>query len=232
MNARLILLNQEKEHASRLINEAIVGSWIGYANAMGLVYYEPNTPDIRTIVTMRDLRLAFKDMREDECIAAVYFLTGFTRDVLHQQVLYGYTHQVAVEDYVMDTLNATFDTARSDLQPGHRTCVSQLYSQIYNTKQQKLKLQLLPKNVAVAVVSNGYITTPHWKRPKTHYFVHRKTRLSNGTLRSETNLVSESDTTYYRLQYSMPYVLPHLLVLIRSTYESMPHILHGRVVWN
>ena len=193
ISAQLEVLEREKAHASRLISEAITGSWIGYANAMGLVYYEQDSPDCRQIVTMRDLCLAFRVMNNDERIAAVYFLTGFTRDALHTQVLYRYTHQEAVEDYVMKTLNATFDTARTALAPGHRTCVSQLYSQLYNTKQQKLKTQVLPDNVSVAVVSNGYITTPHWKRPKTHYFVHRKTRLSNGTLRSETNLVSTSE---------------------------------------
>ena len=187
---QLAVINREKTIASGLINEAISGSWIGYANAMGLVYRELDSPDTRTIVTMRDLRQTFRDMGQNECIAAVYFLTGYTRDVLHQQVLYGCTHQVAVEDYVMMILNAEFETPRSELKPGHRTCVSQLYSQIYNTKQQKLKQQVLPKQVSVAVVSNGYKYTPNWKRPKTHYFVHKKHMLSNGTLRSETKLVS------------------------------------------
>lgn len=187
--ARLLVIDREKTHASRLINQAIAGSWIGYANAMGLVYREKNSHETRKIITMRDLRLAFQDMNDEKCIAAVYFLTGFTRDVLHPQVLYGSTHQVAVEDYVMDTLNATFETKRSEMKPGHKTCVSQLYSQLYNSKHQKLKKQLLPQNVSVAVEGNGYVTPSHWKRPKTHYFVHKKTQLPSGTLLSETNLV-------------------------------------------
>ena len=166
--ARLELINEEKQKASSLINKAITGSWIGYANAMGLVYRDTESPDIRTIVTMRDLRLAFRDMADTEKLPALYFLTGYTRDVLHPQVLYGCTHQVAVEDYVMYTLNVKFETTRAQLKPGHRSCVSQLYSQIYNTKQQKLKQQVLPTNLSVAVVSNGYITTNNWKQPKTH----------------------------------------------------------------
>ena len=176
-NERLVVIEREKNQASGLINDAIAGSWIGYANAMGLVYREKDSPDSRTIATMRDLRLAFRDMDVDERIAAVYFLTGYTRDVLHPQVLFGLTHQVAVDDYVMKTLNAEFETERANIKPGHKTCVGQLYSQIYNLKQQKLKKQVIPANVSVAVVSHGYVTTPHWKRPKTHYFVHIKKKI-------------------------------------------------------
>ena len=195
--ARLLVIDRDKSNATRLINQTIVGSWIGYANAMGLVFREKDSPDRRTIITMRDLRLAFAAMDDDTCIAAVYFLTGFTRDVLHPQVLYGSTHQVAVEDYVMDTLNATFDTKRSDMKPGHKTCVGQLYSQLYNNKQQKLKKQLLPPNISVAVESNGFRTPTHWKRPKTQYFVHKKTQLTSGTLRSETTLVRCMTACWY-----------------------------------
>jgi hypothetical protein len=38
-------------------------------------------------------------------------------------VLWGASHQDAVEDYVMDRMNATFSINRSEMTPGHKTCV-------------------------------------------------------------------------------------------------------------
>ena len=135
--ALLTVIDQDKVKASKLISTAIEEIWIGYANAMGLVYPDKKAPESRKIITMRDFRQTIRDLDEDERLSALYFLTGYARDVLHPQVLYGTTHQVAVEDYVMVTLNAKFLTPRPELKAGHKTCVGQLYSQIYNNNKNK-----------------------------------------------------------------------------------------------
>jgi hypothetical protein len=119
----LTQINRDKQMTTSIISLAIDGSWIGYANAMGLVFQEPFTPEHRQIVTMGDLRMALKQMTLADRLAALYFLTGYTRDVLYSQVLWGVSHQDAVEDYVMEMLGASFSTSRSDMKPGHKTCV-------------------------------------------------------------------------------------------------------------
>ena len=101
---------------------------------MGLKYQAPNTPESRQIVTISDLRQALRDLPESEIPGAVYFITGYTRDILYSQVLWGITHQSAVEDYVMERMNACFSTTRANMLPGNKTCVAQLYGQIYNRK--------------------------------------------------------------------------------------------------
>ena len=100
--ALLDIINHDKLLAGEIICDAIEGSWIGYANAMGLEYHEYGSTESRQILTLRDLRLALKQLSLRERLAAVYFVTGYARDVLHAQVMWGATHQAAVEDYVMD----------------------------------------------------------------------------------------------------------------------------------
>jgi hypothetical protein len=136
--ALLEIIDQDKLLAGKMINTAIEGSWIGYANGMGLKYYEYKATESSQIHTMRDLRIALKQLVQREQLAAVYFVTGYARDVLHPQVMWGATHQSTVEDYVMDKLNASFSIARSEMKAGHKTCVEQWYSQLFNQKKQKL----------------------------------------------------------------------------------------------
>lgn len=167
-------IDRDKKQASCLVIMAIEGSWYGYANAMGLVYKESPLSESRQIVTMRDLRSALGDLELSERLAALYFITGYTRDVLYQQVLWGSSHQDAVEDYVMDRMNASFSINRSEMKPGHKTCVGQMYGQLYNRRKQKLHNTVLKDtHVTLAVFRHGYPQTLHWKRPKTVYFVHK-----------------------------------------------------------
>ena len=172
-------INREKKQIALLIGMAIDGSWIGYANAMGLVYRERDTPESRQIVTMGDLRLAFKLLDLSDQMAALYFLTGFTRDVIYQQVLWGASHQAAVEDHVMERMGAQFATHRWDMKPGHKTCVGILYGKMYNQRKQRLFRTILPRNIMVAVCKQQVSQSTHWKRPKTAYFVH-ETQITTG----------------------------------------------------
>ncbi len=165
-------IDHDKLQVTSLLGAAIDGSWIGYTNAMGLKYHEPNTPESRQLVTPRNLRHALKTLPETETVAALYFLTGYNRDVLYPQVLWGMTHQTAVEDYAMERMNACFSTPRSHMKPGHKTCVGQLYGQIFNQKKQQLQLAVLPKNTKLAVGRYGETADHNWKRPKQMYFVH------------------------------------------------------------
>jgi hypothetical protein len=165
-------INHDKAQATAIISTAIDGSWIGYANAMGLVFHETHTYETRQIVTMQDLRVAMQRLSEVDRLAALYFITGYTRDVLYSQVLWNTTHQAAVEDYVMLTMNARFDTSRTAMTAGHKTCVGLLYAQIYNRKKQTLQKAVLPSHITVSVGMNGRSVTPNWKRPKELYFVH------------------------------------------------------------
>jgi hypothetical protein len=129
-----------------MINTAIKGSWIGYASGMGSKYYEYKATESSQIHTMRDLRIALKQLVPRERPVAVYFVTGYARDVLYPQVMWGVTHQSTVEDYVMDKLNASFSIAQSEMKAGHNTCVGQLYSQLFNQKKQKLHQCVQPAN--------------------------------------------------------------------------------------
>jgi len=187
----LEIIDREKLQVGYMIGTAIDGSWIGYANAMGLVYREHKTAEWSQIGTVRDLRLALRQLVLKERLAALYFLTGYTRDELHAQVMWGATHQTTVEDYVMDALNASFSIQRSEMKGGHRTCVGQLYSQIYNRKKQKLQQSVLPAHTAVAVGSNGFKPKTNWKRPKTNYFVHTSIANKDEVTRVVTDLVSD-----------------------------------------
>lgn len=191
---QLATINREKDQVSRIIGNAIDGAWIKYANAMGFVYHERDAPESRQIVSMNDLRQALRLLNDNECLAALYFLTGYIRDVIHPQVLWGATHQVAVEDFVMTQLNASFSVPRVAMKPGNKTCVSQLYSLIYNRKKQKLLQQVQPSTKSLAMDSRGFKASPHWKRPKTHYFVHTKVPNSTGMPSMTTELVRDTCT--------------------------------------
>ena len=168
----LTQIERDKKQCTSLVSNAIEGSWIGYANAMGLVLRAPNTPESRCIVTMSDLRRALKTLDLMDMIAAVYFITGYTRDVLYKQVLWGASHQEAVEDYVMATMGAKFSTDRVCMQAGHKTCVGILYGQIYNHKKQKLSRALIKSPMSLGVARNGITQPTNWKHPKDIYFVH------------------------------------------------------------
>jgi hypothetical protein len=191
-------IDRDKKQSACLIIMAIEGSWIGYANAMGLVYQETHHTESRQIVTLRDLRYALSQLILPERLAALYFITGYTRDVLYQQVLWGASHQEAVEDYVMDKMNATFAINRSDMKPGHKTCMGILYGQLYNRRKQKLHKSILPNHVALAVGRHGYPQPLHWKRPKTVYFVHTgitsNRELPTTTHTVESQMVSTTPT--------------------------------------
>jgi hypothetical protein len=173
------------------VGDAIDGSWIGYANAMGLTYQERNTPESRQIVTTNDLRQALQALPTSEKPAALYFLTGYTRDVLYSQVLWGLTHQAAVEDYAMARMNARFSTPRANMQAGHKTCVAQLYGQIYNRKRMKLQRAVLPQNITLAVGRYGEIANKNWKRPKHMFFVNTTTTTLDQQDTVESHMVSQ-----------------------------------------
>jgi hypothetical protein len=127
--ALLDIIDQDKLLAGKMIRTAIEGSWIAYANGMGLKYHEYKATESSQIHTMRDLRFALRQLVPRKRLAVVYLVTGYARDVLHPQVMWGATHQSTVKDYVMDELNASFSVARSEMKAGHKTCVGQLYSQ-------------------------------------------------------------------------------------------------------
>jgi hypothetical protein len=189
-----LVLNQidrEKKQVSILIGMAIEGSWVGYANAMGLVYRERDTPESRQIVTMGDLRLAIKQLALSDRMAALYFLTGFTRDVIYQQVLWGASHQAAVEDCVMERMGARFATPRWDMTPGHKTCVGILYGKLYNHRKQRLFRAILPVHITVAVCKQQVSQSTHWKRPKTAYFVHETKTTTDAGGNAEKTVKSE-----------------------------------------
>jgi hypothetical protein len=58
--ALLNIIDHDKLLAGKMICDAIKGSWIGYANAMGLEYHEYKSSESCQILTLRDLRLAQK----------------------------------------------------------------------------------------------------------------------------------------------------------------------------
>lgn len=165
-------IDGDKQQTRSLIVTAIEGSWIGYATTMGLVYQDANTTENRQLTSMTDLRSALKKLTVETRIAALYFLTSYTRDVLYSQVMWGGTHQAAVEDYVMERMSARFTTPRTEMQAGTKTCVGQLYGQVYNQKKQKLYGATLPPGITLAVSSHGVKPRTHWKRPKEVYFIH------------------------------------------------------------
>jgi hypothetical protein len=193
-------IDSDKKMTSSLVSIAIDGSWIGYANAMGMVFQETNTPDHRQIVTMGDLYGALKQLPLKDRIAALYFLTRYTRDVLYSQVFWGATHQDAVEDYVMKTMGACCTTKRLDMKAGNKTCVGQMYRHIYNRKKRKLHQAILPPNVTLAVGRHGFPKPTHWKQPKAIYFVHTTVANTSDTAKVESqmvrNLATTSKTTY------------------------------------
>jgi hypothetical protein len=139
---------------------------------MGLKYYEYKSIESSQIHTIRDLRISLKQLVPRERLAAVYFVTGYARDVLHPQVMWGATHQSTVEDYIMNKLNASFSIARPEMKAGHKTCVGQLYSQFFNQKKQKLHQCVTPVNASLAVERKGFATKRNWRKKKTEYFVH------------------------------------------------------------
>lgn len=162
----------DKGQTRCLIVLAIEGSWVGYAKTMGLVCQDSNTTEGRQISSMTDLRWSLKQLNVEDRCAALYFLTSYTRDVLFSQVMWGGTHQAAVEDYVMERMGARFTTHRTDMQPGTKTCVGQLYGQVFNQKKHKLYASTLPSGMTLAVGCKGNKPSRHWKRPKELYFIH------------------------------------------------------------
>jgi hypothetical protein len=175
-----------------MIRTAIEGSRIAYANGMGLKYHEYKATESSQIHTMRDLRIALRQQVPWERLAAVYFGTGYVMDVLHPQVMWGATHQSTVKDYVMDELNASFSVAWSEMKAGHKTCVGQLYSQLFNQKKYKLHQSvLLPAKASLAVESKGFTTKANWRRQKTQYFVHTTQTNLDGASRVDSDSVRE-----------------------------------------
>jgi hypothetical protein len=82
--ALLEIIDQDKLLAGKMINTAIEGScWIGYANGMGLKYYEYKATESSQIHTMRDLRIALKQLVQREQLAAVYFVMGYAREMYY-----------------------------------------------------------------------------------------------------------------------------------------------------
>ena len=188
-NALLTTINREKMQCMGLVGAAIDGSWIGYANAMGLKYQERHTPESLHIVTVSDLRQALRDLPEKEQPTALYFITAYTRDVLYSQVLWGITHQTAVEDYAMERLHASFAIPRAEMQAGNKTCVAQLYSQVYNRKRMRLQRAVLQPNTTLAL---GRHNAPNgnWKCPKHMFFVKTTTHGVDGTAQVASRMVS------------------------------------------
>jgi hypothetical protein len=92
----------------------------------------------------------------------------------------------------MDTLKAHFSVTRTEMKAGHKTCVGQLYSQIYNRKKQKLQQSVLPPQTSLAVVSKGCKPKPTWKRPKNQYFVHTLITHKDEAARVDSELVSSA----------------------------------------
>jgi hypothetical protein len=177
----LTLIDRDKQMTIALVSIAIEG----------LKYKELGAHEHRQIVTISDLRGALKQLPIQDRLAALYFLTGYTRDVNYSQVFWGATHQDAVEDYVMKTMLATFTTKRADMKAGHKTCVGQMYAQIYNRKKQRLHLAILPSNITLAVGRHGFPKPTHWKRPKAFYFVHTTVANTSDTAKVESQLVSK-----------------------------------------
>jgi hypothetical protein len=184
--ALLRQIDGDKKQTRSLIVTAIEGSWIGYAKSMGLVCTDPNTPASRQLCSMTDLRSAIKEIPViEDRMAALYFITSYTRDVLYSQVMWGGTHQAAVEDYVMDRMGAIFATPRTKMQPGTKTCVGQLYGQVYNQKKHKLYASTLPQGWTLAIGCKESKPSQHWKRPKEIYFVKNITAAAGSTLMEE-----------------------------------------------
>jgi hypothetical protein len=188
--ALLACINREKLQTTSLVGAAIDGSWVGYANAMGLKYRDTHGVESRQIVTTGDLRQALRNLPKAEQPSALYFLTGYTRDVLYPQVLWGVTHQAAVEDYAMERMHAAFLTPRTSMKAGHKTCVAQLYGQIYNRKKMKLQRAVLNDNITVAVGRYGESANRNWKRPKHMFFVNTKTTTPGQTVTVDSSMVS------------------------------------------
>lgn len=190
-NEVLRKINSEKSLITKLMGEAIDSSWVGYANGMGLAYHEAAINKSKPILTVDHLKKALNQLDLQDQLSALYFLTGYARDVIHREVMWGATHQITVEDYVMDYLNASFSIARKDMKPGHKTCVSILYAQVYNSKKNRLLKSVLPGHVDLGVESRGFKTKINWKRPKSNYFVHTRITENIDESRLETELVSK-----------------------------------------
>lgn len=87
--ALLNIIDQDKLLAGKMICNAMEGSWIGYAYGMGLEYHEYQSMESCQILTLCDLRIALKQLIIRERLAAVYFVMGYARDVIHAQVMWG-----------------------------------------------------------------------------------------------------------------------------------------------
>jgi hypothetical protein len=188
----LHVMNENKQQSNRLIGSAIEKSWIGYAQAMKLKYQEKPNPELRTIITMDHLRQALKNLTLSERIAALYFITGYTRDVLYSQVMYGSTHQNTVEDYVMHHFNAHFSITRTQMKPGRKTCLGILYGQVHNRCKHRLQKAVLPKHITMGVTKQVDNRDANWKRPKHIYYVETSVTTETNTTRVEAKKVSKS----------------------------------------
>jgi hypothetical protein len=189
----LRVINDNKKQSNKLIGNAIEKSWIGYANAMELKFQEKHNPEFRTIITMDHLRKALKNLTLAEKIAALYFITGYTRDVLYSQVMYGSTHQNTVEDYVLHNFNATFSNARTKMKPGRKTCLGILYGQVYNRCKHRLQKAILPKHLTMGVTKHVDNQDANWKRPKHIYFVESAVATDTSTTRVQSTKVSTGE---------------------------------------
>jgi hypothetical protein len=234
--ALLEAINAEKKRTAGLINRAVEGAWVGYANAMGLVCKEGlSTSDQRKITNMDDVRKSLRQLDLKERMEALYFLTGYVRDVIHGHVMWGETHQTIVEDYVMQTMDATFAISRDEMTAGHKTCVGQLYGQVYNRKKQKLYAAVLPKHTTLSVDSKEFKTKSSWKRPKTQYFVHtHMIEMDTGTSRVVSKLVITSSHLLY-MTIQIIRLTTHILIQLiqyRWIYERQLVILLGNLASN
>jgi hypothetical protein len=96
----------------------------------------------------------------------------------------------------MKTMGACFATKRYNMKAGHKTCVGQMYGQIYNCKKHKLRQAILPPNVTLAVGRHSFPKPTHWnKRPKAIYFVHITIANTTNTAKVESQMVRNLATT-------------------------------------
>ena len=104
-------------------------------------------------------------------------------------------HQAAVEDYVMERMHASFKTPRASMKPGHKTCVAQLYGQIYNHKKMKLQRAVLREDITLAVAHYGKSANTNWKRPKHMFFINTKRNNEGNTGGVDSVMVSRMGRT-------------------------------------
>jgi hypothetical protein len=117
--ALLDIIDHHKLLAGETICDAIEGSWIGYANAMGLEYHEYKSSESCQILTLRDLRLALKQIGQRKGCSSRTGNVGGDPSSYSQRLRNG-----CIECKLLTEMKAS-----------HKTCVGQLYSQIFNKKK-------------------------------------------------------------------------------------------------